>query len=846
MKILRVINLTDSGFTETYTPLLQAISSLHLNRKMQHISKHIAEGKICLEPDVSYFESTEDAKTCVKMISTLEPVKEVLINYWTEQQQPFRVALSIDLYSFVEKEGLSLDYIYDSNKADLRYVAVVFDITAYENDVLSVHAHTCFPMSSMPSMEKSDAAIPAKHEDNQLNNIENNENSLRNTDLQSIDNIGKNDSAGIAKSKSYALISEIITPADSRLVYYVANGDQLHQLQQTRPNLRELRSCLPNLNHNIFSPNPFYLRRQSITLSSNQSQLLSHLVSLKKAVDRQKQAFEVLLKKLNKNKKLLGNDYNTLELNLRELEGLKSSLLARIEALKLKMIAYFDQEVGPVFNDTYLQGMRQELEETEISSYTLSLLKDHTVTIDNIPYFIDLLEKNDQDGLKVIALSDLSQFSSYQQIVETLVLLDTCIEAINVCCKLQEESNQQTLNCQLAVLKVLSEPVHTSTLLKNSSINSSLNDHRLELAKDDMNKNDAKNSVIYLFNPKQYFMKGMSHNRSISQAKCEFNQEEIGKPSNKKMILNLIKKDRQKQHTPPAVEQLLQIQTLEIPNALQLLQAHLGEYGNLYELAQQLDTLFFTDEINHIITRLTFTFQETCLHIENDPFLINALREKNFKHFRIDQEPDKWLPSFLNDFSLLNYQHLFEFFDEIDEVCVFFETQAGNIINYDVYQELLRQVLVDKDQLQSLKRDYPYAFIVCDDLRFNMDLIVNNLLYKLKFYYTFFDSDKSQKLGGLNSYMDFHLEQTQSCQKIYAPWPVVMSMLKYLNKSMQHKAADSPVSTLEISASVIASPDATESRLLGSGNPPAHAYPFELTDEAKINDKISDYFSRFK
>ena len=41
------------------------------------------------------------------------------------------------------------------------------------------------------------SAIPAKYEDNQLNNIENNENSLRSTDLQSIDNIGKNDSAGI-------------------------------------------------------------------------------------------------------------------------------------------------------------------------------------------------------------------------------------------------------------------------------------------------------------------------------------------------------------------------------------------------------------------------------------------------------------------------------------------------------------------------------------------------------------------------------------------------------------------------------------------------------------------------
>ena len=49
------------------------------------------------------------------------------------------------------------------------------------------------------NLGKSDylAAIPAKYEDNQLNNIENNENSLRSTDLQSIDNIGKNDSAGI-------------------------------------------------------------------------------------------------------------------------------------------------------------------------------------------------------------------------------------------------------------------------------------------------------------------------------------------------------------------------------------------------------------------------------------------------------------------------------------------------------------------------------------------------------------------------------------------------------------------------------------------------------------------------
>ena len=40
--------------------------------------------------------------------------------------------------------------------------------------------------------------IPDEYEANQLNNIENDENSLRNTVLQSIDNIEKNDSAGIA------------------------------------------------------------------------------------------------------------------------------------------------------------------------------------------------------------------------------------------------------------------------------------------------------------------------------------------------------------------------------------------------------------------------------------------------------------------------------------------------------------------------------------------------------------------------------------------------------------------------------------------------------------------------
>ena len=42
------------------------------------------------------------------------------------------------------------------------------------------------------------SVIPAKDEDNQLDNIENNENSLRSTDLQSIDNVGENDSEGIA------------------------------------------------------------------------------------------------------------------------------------------------------------------------------------------------------------------------------------------------------------------------------------------------------------------------------------------------------------------------------------------------------------------------------------------------------------------------------------------------------------------------------------------------------------------------------------------------------------------------------------------------------------------------
>ena len=97
-------------------------------------------------------------------------------------------AMLIKVLIFMEKQGLLADKEaqgnFDAiiNHQNLVDVAQAFIIIRY-NDVF-------LNPDKIP-------AIPAKYEDNQLNNIENNENSLRSTDLQSIDNIGKNDSAGI-------------------------------------------------------------------------------------------------------------------------------------------------------------------------------------------------------------------------------------------------------------------------------------------------------------------------------------------------------------------------------------------------------------------------------------------------------------------------------------------------------------------------------------------------------------------------------------------------------------------------------------------------------------------------
>ncbi len=80
------------------------------------------------------------------------------------------------------------------------------------------------------STSPENTVIPDKYEANQLNNIANYENSLRNTALQSIDTIGKNDSAGIAAEntemfskdgENESVISELTDYSEQ---YYINNG----------------------------------------------------------------------------------------------------------------------------------------------------------------------------------------------------------------------------------------------------------------------------------------------------------------------------------------------------------------------------------------------------------------------------------------------------------------------------------------------------------------------------------------------------------------------------------------------------------------------------------------------
>jgi superfamily II DNA or RNA helicase len=85
--------------------------------------------------------------------------------------------------------------IFTNNRYNLSYVEIMTHLDAIVN---TKQVTTRAGLIEAFSTLVLPAAIPAKYEDNQLNNIENNENSLQRTDFQFIDNIGKNHSSGIA------------------------------------------------------------------------------------------------------------------------------------------------------------------------------------------------------------------------------------------------------------------------------------------------------------------------------------------------------------------------------------------------------------------------------------------------------------------------------------------------------------------------------------------------------------------------------------------------------------------------------------------------------------------------